>query len=76
MLRVESADLHAEFQALCPNAPLPWNCGTGRKRWSIVDAAGTEICCFDGSAEDTPALMGMILVAVNTCGGFKAEIEQ
>lgn len=71
-LRVENPKISDDFQAMCPRAPLPWNIGTGRKRWSIVDATGEEICCFDGSAEDTPALMAMILVAVNTCGGFKA----
>ena len=75
-LRVESPDLHAQFQAMCPEAPLPWERGTGRKRWAIVDATGEEVCGFDGSAEETPRLMAMIILAVNTCGGFKAQLEE
>jgi hypothetical protein len=71
-LRVESVDLHKAFQEMCSTAPLPWTRGPNHQSWSIVDANGDEVCFFDGSAPESPWLIGMILVAVNTCGGFKA----
>lgn len=73
-LRVDSPDLHAEFAAMAPDAPLPWRTHKF-KRWLIVDAKGEEVCNVDGSAEGYELIVAMILVAVNTCGGFKAELR-
>lgn len=73
-LRVKRPDLRARFQALCPDAPLPWRQGCGAQNSTIVDAKGEEVCRFDPGATDTPAMIAMILVAVNTCGGFKTNI--
>lgn len=75
MTDTESATPQEQFAAMCPDAPLPWDRGTGRSRWSIVDASGCEVCCFDGSTKDALALINMVIIAVNTCGGYRAEIE-
>ena len=62
-----------QFQALAPDAPLPWDRHKTRKGW-IVDANGLAVCVLDASDPEWRGLAEMIIVAVNTCGGFKAEI--
>jgi hypothetical protein len=72
-LRVESPDLHAQFQALCPSAPLPWTCEEGSERWWLWDADNRVVCYVDGNSDRIRQIVSMILCAVNTCGGFRAE---
>jgi len=64
------------FNEMVKDAPLPWDVGTGLERWSIVDANGDSVCCFDGSAPESKMLMVAVIVAVNTCGGFRAEVAE
>lgn len=64
---------NAEFCEMLAAAPLPWTEGYGRAKWSIIDATGMTVCSFDGSAPESKKLMAAIIVAVNTCGGFRAE---
>lgn len=61
------------FQEMAPQAPLPWREHKFR-RGIIVDAKGEAVCYVDGSDPDWRNITSMIVVAVNTCGGFKAEI--
>lgn len=61
------------FQEMYPDAPLPWSEHRFR-RGIIIDAKGEDVCYVDGSAPGWKALAAMIVVAVNTCGGFRAEI--
>jgi hypothetical protein len=59
------------FQEMAPNAPLPWREHTCRFG-VIVDAKGEVVCVVDPRGRRNIA--AMIIVAVNTCGGFRAEI--
>lgn len=52
---------------------LPWSEHKFRP-WIIVDAKGEAVCSVDVSDPDKRNIASMIIVAVNTCGGFKAEI--
>ena len=61
------------FQEMSPKAPLPWREHKFRKG-VIVDAKGDIVCWFDGNDPEWRNTASMIIVAVNTCGGFKAEI--
>lgn len=60
------------FQDLAPDAPLPWTEHRFR-RGIIIDAKGEEVCYIDGSDPGWRNIAAMIVVAVNTCGGFKAS---
>ncbi|MGE8129068.1 hypothetical protein ACQKQD_19005 [Methylobacterium sp. NPDC080182] len=61
-----------QFQAFAPDAPLPWQEHPHRKGL-IVDANGEDVCWIDGSDPGWRGIAAMVVVAVNTCGGFKAE---
>lgn len=61
------------FQQMAPEAPLPWREHKFRAGL-IVDAKGEEVCWVDGSDPKWREIASMIIVAVNTCGGFRAEI--
>lgn len=61
------------FQQMYPEAPLPWREHKFR-RGLIVDAKGEQVCNVDERDPNWRDLAAMIVVAVNTCGGFKAEI--
>jgi hypothetical protein len=63
-----------DFQAFAPDAPLPWTEHPYR-RGRIVDANGDEVCVLDGSDPNWRGIAAMIVVAVNTCGGFRAEVD-
>ena len=75
-----------QFQLICPSAPLPWARKDTGTMVRIVDALEIEVCTMAGEAtghteygsDEIPeavTMANMIIVAVNTCGGFKAEIE-
>ncbi len=73
----------SDFQKLCPDAPLPWNHGQPERdmEWDIIDANGIQVCSLQGvmlnyGKEHALRVASMILVAVNTCGGYKAYREQ
>lgn len=61
-LRVESPDLHAQFQAMARNAPLPWRICM-RMDNQIADANGDHVC-VSHSMKYSP-IIAMILTAVN-----------
>lgn len=60
------------FQEMYPDAPLPWTENRFR-RGTIIDAKGEDVCYVNVSVPGWKALAAMIVVAANTCGGFKAE---
>jgi len=79
-------DAAEQFQALCQSAPLPWSRKDTGDLVRIVDAQQIEVCTMAGGASSSTqygadeipeavAMANMIVVAVNTCGGFKAGIE-
>lgn len=63
-----------QFQSLAPDAPLPWEEHPHRKGL-ILDANGEDVCWVDGSDPNWRGIAAMIIVAVNTCAGFKAELR-
>ena len=63
------------FQEMAPEALLPWREHKFR-RGLIVDSKGETVCWIDGSDPNWRNIASMIVVAVNTCGGFKAEIKE
>lgn len=78
MLRVESKDLHAEFASMAPNSPLPWTMKPvpAANMIFIVDANDRAVLQVRHTLyADACGIAGMILTAVNTCGGFKAELS-
>jgi hypothetical protein len=62
---------HEQFQALSPNAPLPWKISAG-SCVRIIDANGLQVCQMAGGWNEALTMASMILIAVNTCGGFAA----
>jgi len=62
-LRVESAKLTEDFRALAPLAPMPWD---SDRNGTVRDATGVQVCAT------TPLLAAVIVLAVNTCAGFRA----
>ena len=63
------------FQEMSPESPLPWREHKFR-RGIIIDAKGEAVCYVDGGDPNWQAIASMIVVAVNTCGGFRAEITR
>lgn len=63
------------FQEMAPEAPLPWREHKFRKGL-IVDSKGEGVCWVDGSDPGWREISAMIIVAVNTCGGFQAELPE
>lgn len=62
-LHVENVKISNDFRTLAPEAPQPWSCSDGGH---VHDAEGTQVCVT------TPRLAVVIVLAVNTCGGFLA----
>ena len=53
-------------------APLPWNLSEDGE--SIIDASGHEVILPAGhDGEWGVRMLSLVLVCVNTCGGFKAQ---
>jgi hypothetical protein len=71
-LEVSDVRLSSEFAKMAKacKAPLPWDVDAlGR----VHDARGLVICELDIAGErDRIAAAHLIVLAVNTCGGFKA----
>lgn len=63
-LRVEDPAISDDFRSLVPEAPLPWSAEGG----SVLDAEGAQVCLT------TPRLAALIVIGVNTCGGFRATL--
>jgi len=68
-LRIDDVKISADFiEALNSlEAPLPWETNDIRQ---IIDAAGYLVCYVDGPHGQRIA--EMIVLAVNTCGSFRA----
>jgi hypothetical protein len=64
-LYVADERLHAAFSSLAPFSPLPWNTNEIDPR-IVEDASGASVC-----KATSIAAAGMIITAVNTCGGFQ-----
>lgn len=60
----------AQFQALAPDAPLPWRHTYASA--AISDKNGGLVCRFSMGDHQAESKLAMILHAVNICGGFKA----
>jgi len=69
-----ATEAQRRFAAMCPGRPLPWNI-EGDFPWKIVDANGNLVCDLgaDISYEAAHRLSSMLLVGVNTCGGYRAH---
>lgn len=77
-----SADTKIEFSEITTvkvirlmqeaEAPLPWNLSDDGE--SLIDASGHEVILPAGHDGDWGVrVLSLVLVCVNTCGGFKAE---
>ncbi len=70
------------FRSLVPSAPLPWRTGDelDREVELIFDANGRHIATVDEwrSLPDHEAqgIAKMIVIAVNTCGGFRPKLSE
>lgn len=62
-LHVRDVKISEDFRSLAPHAPMPWSYS---ERGYVYDASGTEVC------RTTPVLAVVIVVAVNTCAGFRS----
>ncbi len=70
-LRVDSIQTTEDFQRMSPTAKLPWKFGA--ESYKLEDAKGNVVAVVYGKTHvDSIRTAGMILTAVNTCGGFKA----
>lgn len=73
-LRVDSIALTGDFQSLSPNSPLPWSEYHTPETCTvvIVDAKNVDVCTIKrDNFPDAMRIAGMILCAVNTCGGIR-----
>jgi hypothetical protein len=72
-LRVENVKISADFiEALNrAEAPLPWETNDIRQ---VIDASGYLVCDVDGPHGQMIA--EMIVLAVNTCGSFRATVRE
>lgn len=70
-LRVSDVKISADFvEALNKaEAPLPWDVNDLRQ---VIDADGYIVCDVDVDGPQGRAIAEMIVVAVNTCGSFRA----
>lgn len=75
MTSIEFSDLTTlKIQRMAADleAPLPWNLSEDGE--SIIDASGHEVILPAGhDGEWGVRMLSLVLVCVNTCGGFKAE---
>lgn len=75
-LVVEKPENSSDFEKLCQNAgaPLPWSLELGQ----LLAADGTVIARLDPGYVLTNVeafnLASAIMIAVHTCGGFKATV--
>lgn len=70
-LRVSDVKISQQFidKMSALDAPLPWDTdGFGE----VIDANGEGVCLVSGSAPFNEQIALMIVVAVNTCGSFRA----
>lgn len=70
-LRVESPRTSGDFIVALNSlkAPLPWGCNEDGQ---VYDADGEVVCTLDGALADAAGVAEMIVLAVNTCGSFRA----
>lgn len=69
-LRVDDIQTTHQFQAMSPTAPLPWKFGP--EGYKLEDAKGNVVAVVYGKTHvDSIKTAGMILTAVNTCGGIR-----
>ena len=77
-LRVENPKTTEGFAAEAQSLkhPLPWDFSK-EDAGTIVDANGDPVLVVDYDRErhdhDVLRIVGLVLVAVNTCGGFKCQ---
>lgn len=75
MTSIEFSDLTTlKMQRMAADleAPLPWNLSEDGE--SIIDASGHEVILPAGhDGEWGVRMLSLVLVCVNTCGGFKAQ---
>lgn len=73
-LRFENPAITEEFDAALRalGAPLPWDWHDG----ALVDASGRLIAEFYASRDAAANLriVSMVVIAMNTCGGYRAQI--
>ncbi len=78
-LRVENPNLSSEYVKMLEKLghPLPWN--HNNEAGVIIDANGEAVLIVDvhqeRSDQDVHDVIMAILLAVNTCGGFKITRE-
>ena len=79
-LRFDNPETTEDFVALVPaSTPLPWSIGPDESDFVIVDANGHAVCdChyYFKDGRDTQRLLAAIVLAVNTCAGFKASVAK
>jgi hypothetical protein len=75
MLRVENPHLTDDFQRLANaiQSPLPWT-SDDQEPGVLRDANGDLLLAACGSPAEAKVICALIMLAVNTCGGFKAEV--
>lgn len=66
----------AEFAAMAPTAPLPWNLAESFGEPVLIDKDGIVAVRVLGGKDEALRIASMILVAVNTCGGFRAVLTE
>lgn len=78
-LRIENVKLTDDFRAAAAaaGAPLPWAVGEDGE---LVDADGKPVLVVDVYCERTAAnmqrVLGLLLIAVHTCGGYRAALAE
>lgn len=72
-------DAQSQFRAICPDdAPLPWGDHRVPAKNTIIltDANGKGVLQITrDDYTDALGIAALVLIAVNTCGGYKAEID-
>ena len=70
-----ATEAQRRYAAMYRARPLPWNIEQDSDPWTIVDANHRFVCSLDDnlSFEDAHRLSSMLLVGVNTCGGYPAH---
>jgi acyl transferase domain-containing protein len=77
-----TAETAGNFQSMAPNAKLPWRFGDELEREAelIFDATGRHLVTVDEFKQfpetEAASVAQMIVVAVNTAGGFRSNLRQ
>jgi hypothetical protein len=77
LLQVEDPKTSEDFVRILHDhaTPLPWQeAKLHSGQWCIIDAEGQEVCRLSCGAR-SEVVAAMLVVAVNTCGSFKAVRE-